>query len=238
MRPDFQGLPVVQDRLVQPAARGQGDADVVVRQGVVRLESQCLPEVREGLVQPALPDQGGAQVAVGLGVGGLDFDCLAVVRHGLVRPPEIGQGDAQVVLRQGVLRGAIERAAKERFAVAPERRSTPCAGHQNCYRERRNAAAQPDLAGCVQRTVGRPVAVRFTHPTGSPRYGNTNSNLRQVRKAVGHRLACHLNQSDCRHQHPRDDSRPTKTYGHRRDPYTVATVTAVNRPKQARTFHV
>ena len=50
---DFQGLLVMRDRLVDPSAARQSDAEVVVGLGVVGLDFQGLLVMRHRLVDPS-----------------------------------------------------------------------------------------------------------------------------------------------------------------------------------------
>ena len=55
---DFQGLPVMDDGLVELSAAGQGDAEVIVGLGVVGLDFQCLPVLGDRLVELSAAGQG------------------------------------------------------------------------------------------------------------------------------------------------------------------------------------
>ena len=59
---DFQGLPVMGDRLVDLSAAGQGDSEVVVGLGVVGLDFQGLAVMGDGLVDLSAAGQDGAEV--------------------------------------------------------------------------------------------------------------------------------------------------------------------------------
>ena len=79
-----EGLLVMFEGLAALPATGQGEAEVLMGVGVVRLESQGLLKMGDSLAKCSAAGKGDAQVVVGGGVAGLDFQGDTVLRDGLV----------------------------------------------------------------------------------------------------------------------------------------------------------
>ena len=88
-----------------------------------------------------------------------------------------------------VSRSASQGMGPERFAIAPKRGLTPCAGHQHCEDHCRG-----DRAEAAMRRGPAPVG-------GRPHQGDGDADLRQVGEAVGHGHHSHLYQPDHGDQH-------------------------------------
>ena len=113
-----------------------------------------------------------------VGVVGLDFQGLPVMGDGLVDPSAAGQEMAEVVVGHRILRGAGQRVSPQCLAVAPVPRLPPGTSHQPRHRSapRRPRIPNDDGANC------RPHAC-------APGNRHVEPDLRQIRVAVGHRLA-------------------------------------------------
>ena len=92
-----------------PALTPEGQTQVVVGLGQVRLQADSLPEAVQRLVFPALVQEGQAQVVVGLGQVRLQVDRLAEAEHGLGCTALVQEGSAQVVADAGGVRLEAQR---------------------------------------------------------------------------------------------------------------------------------
>jgi hypothetical protein len=101
VRLKHQRLPQACDRLLRPAALGQGHAQVVVALGAVGPHAHGLAQVNQGLVHPAALAQSDPQGGEGVGVVGLQAQRLAVVLGGLVALPLPGKRAAQLEVGGG-----------------------------------------------------------------------------------------------------------------------------------------
>ena len=92
-----RALLVVVDRLVDPSAHRQSNAQVLMGLGGVGLDFQGLLEMGRRLVQSAATRQSDAQIEMGLGGVGLDFQGLLEVVDCLVDPSRLARATPRLM---------------------------------------------------------------------------------------------------------------------------------------------
>ncbi len=123
--PECQNPIIAGQRLAELALLLQRVAQVDMRLGEIRLQSECLLKPGQGLVGQILISKDGAQVVVGLGEIGPKSQRLPVVDRRFVEFALVLEHVAQVVVCLGNLRRQSERLLEPshglvEFALAPE----------------------------------------------------------------------------------------------------------------------
>src|SRR5579884_4197897 len=95
--------------LGQATELDQGDAEVIVRIGVIRLDPQRLATLVDRVLQTPLAEPDIAEIEVCLGRVGIEAKGLVIMGDGLFPPAGFGQGNAEVDLRRDVPRLELQR---------------------------------------------------------------------------------------------------------------------------------
>src|SRR5712691_5099098 len=103
IRPQFQSLAVLRDRLVDLALLAKSFADVVVALRVIKWQFEGLFVMTDGLVDFTILKKSVAQIAVRVGISGPFFECLFKMHNRFDRSALLEQSAAKTILRVRII---------------------------------------------------------------------------------------------------------------------------------------